>query len=292
MDIYELRAQRLKEIIGENTIKEFADAFDLDASYLSQLLNGHRRMGEKAAATLERKIGLSSNTLSIPVLHITGGLHIYNLLRNKGLKPHTIQKFNNSDQINYTMRLLSDEEIAERDRLESLSVEQAAAEDENGGTQEVQGIYFKPEAVATGPALAVSAGSVPVVGKAMLGTDGYFEELDYPAGHGDGRLMVPSTDPNAYGLRVVGSSMMPRIKNGEFVLIEPNHTYMSGDEVLIRTVDGKSMIKEFIYFRDGLYRFDSVNPGTEPILLPAEQIEKIHYVAGILKSSRFSPDHD
>ena len=46
--------------------KDFANQFGLDASYLSQLLNGHRQLGEKAAATLEAKIDLLPGTLVAP----------------------------------------------------------------------------------------------------------------------------------------------------------------------------------------------------------------------------------
>tara|TARA_R110001592_G_scaffold65634_2_gene201212 strand:- start:3231 stop:3887 length:657 start_codon:yes stop_codon:yes gene_type:complete len=135
--------------------------------------------------------------------------------------------------------------------------------------------------------LTAKEGTVPVVGKAELGADGFFEALDYPAGHGDGVLLINSDDPNAYGLRVVGDSMHPRIKNGEFVLIEPNKPYCTGDEVMVRTASGKSMIKEFIYHRDGMYRFDSVNQDHAPIHLREDEVVKVHLVGGILKSSRF-----
>jgi hypothetical protein len=37
-----------------------------------------------------------------------------------------------------------------------------------------------------------------------------------------GLRRYPSRDPNAYALRVKGDSMRPRIKPGEFVLVEPN----------------------------------------------------------------------
>lgn len=130
-------------------------------------------------------------------------------------------------------------------------------------------------------------GAVPVVGYAQLGTDGYFEALDFPTGHGDGYLNIHSDDPDAYGLKVTGDSMHPRIKNGEYVLVEPSKSYYSGDEVLVRTTHGRTMIKEFIYLRDGMYRFDSVNADHAPIHVDEDEIEHIHLVGGILKSSRF-----
>ncbi len=61
-----MRVQVLRDLMGEKTQKEFADQYNLDASYLSQLLNGHRSLGEKAAANLEAKIGLAEGTLTVP----------------------------------------------------------------------------------------------------------------------------------------------------------------------------------------------------------------------------------
>lgn len=133
----------------------------------------------------------------------------------------------------------------------------------------------------------VKDGLVPVVGMAQLGTNGYFEALDFPVGHGDGYVRIYSDDPNAYALKVVGDSMEPRIRSGEYVLIEPNRGYLSGDEVLVRTVDGQSMIKVFMFCRDGQVRLLSVNDAHSPLTMPEAAIEKIHPVGAILKASRF-----
>ena len=135
--------------------------------------------------------------------------------------------------------------------------------------------------------LKIKWGSVPVVGKAKLGEDGYFDEEGYPPGFGDGCLRIQSDDPDAYGLRVYGDSMSPRIKHGEFVVIEPNQPPVRYEEVLVKTVDGRKMIKVFAGYTEGYYRFDSVNEDHKPIHLAAEEVEAIHYVAGILKKSRY-----
>jgi phage repressor protein C with HTH and peptisase S24 domain len=128
---------------------------------------------------------------------------------------------------------------------------------------------------------------IPVVGTAQLGADGYWAELGHPVGSGDGYLDVPSDDANAYAVRVVGDSMYPRIRSGEFVLCEPNHTYGPGDEVLVVTTDGRSMVKEFLYQRDGQVVLHSVNDGHGRLTLRAEDVEKIHYVAAIVKAARW-----
>jgi transcriptional regulator with XRE-family HTH domain len=66
MDIYEQRISALRKAMAGLSQKDFANQFGLDASYLSQLLNGHRKLGEKAATTLEIKINLPPGTLVAP----------------------------------------------------------------------------------------------------------------------------------------------------------------------------------------------------------------------------------
>jgi phage repressor protein C with HTH and peptisase S24 domain len=67
MDINELRIKALRQAMGGLSQKDFAYKHGLDASYLSQLLNGHRNLGEKAAGTLEAKIGLHPGSLVAPL---------------------------------------------------------------------------------------------------------------------------------------------------------------------------------------------------------------------------------
>ncbi len=144
-----------------------------------------------------------------------------------------------------------------------------------------------------GVVIAVKGGSVPVVGLAKLGADGYFEAIDYPPGHGDGRVLISSSDPNAYALKVVGDSMEPRIRSGEFVLIEPGKPYLSGDEVMVQFNDGvtvQSVIKVFMHERDGFVRLLSVNDAHPPMTIERARILKIHPVGAIIKPSRYVVD--
>lgn len=60
MDIREIRRLELKRLVSQfETTAAFARAHDLDPTYISQLLNGHRRMGEKAARKIEAAVGLA-----------------------------------------------------------------------------------------------------------------------------------------------------------------------------------------------------------------------------------------
>ncbi|WZX59599.1 S24 family peptidase [Salmonella enterica subsp. diarizonae serovar 58:r:z53] len=126
---------------------------------------------------------------------------------------------------------------------------------------------------------------VPVVGGAQLGNGGHWTNLQYPVGYGDGYISWPTRDPDAYALRCTGDSMKPRIKDGEYVVIEPNHQFLPGDEVLVVTKDERAMVKTFLYERDGEVMVMSINEEHLPIRFSLSEIESIHYVAGIAKPS-------
>lgn len=121
---------------------------------------------------------------------------------------------------------------------------------------------------------------IPVVGHARLGDNGHFVELEYPVGHGDGYLDMPSSDPNAYAIRCVGDSMAPRIEDGEYVIVEPNREVKNGDEVLVRATDGRVMVKKFLYERDRRLHLVSVNSAHPPIVIDAEHVTVMHRVVG------------
>lgn len=128
---------------------------------------------------------------------------------------------------------------------------------------------------------------VPIVGNAQLGDNGYWCDMNYPEGAGDGYIKFPTEDEDAYAVRCVGDSMRPRIKHGEFVIIEPHSRIMPGEEVLIKAIDGRVMIKTYLYERDGHIYFQSINENHPSISILKEDIDAMHYVAAVIKSSRW-----
>ncbi len=131
---------------------------------------------------------------------------------------------------------------------------------------------------------------LPVVGTAKLGDNGHFSELEYPVGHGDGVVDWPSRDPNAYAIRCKGDSMKPRIKHGEYVVVEPNRPVTPGDEVLVKAKDGRVIVKQLAYIRDEMVYLDSVNEAFPRLSIEQENIEVLHYVAGIARSAQWRPE--
>lgn len=144
------------------------------------------------------------------------------------------------------------------------------------------------------PLTQVATGTVtsklPVVGTAQLGDNGHWYEMDAPVGHGDGYVRHSTGDANAYAVRCRGDSMKPRIKHGEYVIVEPNHAPCPGDEVLVRSRDGRVMVKEWLYTRDGLVHLLSINEDHPKITIPVEEIEVMHYVAAISKQTQWVPE--
>lgn len=131
---------------------------------------------------------------------------------------------------------------------------------------------------------------IPVRGMAQLGDNGHFVDVEYPVGHGDGYVFFPTKDPDAYALRCNGESMRPRVKHNEFVVVEPNTQIQNGDEVLVKSQDGRVMVKELAYVRDGIVHLSSVNERHGMLRIPQDQIERMHFVGGIVKRSAWRPD--
>jgi transcriptional regulator with XRE-family HTH domain len=142
---------------------------------------------------------------------------------------------------------------------------------------------YRPKPLGKKKALAV-------VGMAQLGDNGFWADIEHAVGHGDGYIDWPTDDPDAYALECEGDSMRPRIRPGEFVIVEPNHPLQPGEEVLVKSKDGRVMVKELAYKAHGRYTLLSINESHGKITIHEGEIEKMHYVAGIAKRSMWRPD--
>lgn len=129
---------------------------------------------------------------------------------------------------------------------------------------------------------------VPVVGTARLGTNGYYEELQYPPGHGDGWVDSYSTDTCAYALRVKGDSMHPAIRHGSFIVAEPSRPCVPGEYVVLALSTGQKMVKELVIERPEEVVVESVNGG-DRLTIEKSTIEKMHPVAAVVAASKWRP---
>lgn len=124
--------------------------------------------------------------------------------------------------------------------------------------------------------------AIPIVGTAQMGIEGYWYQLDTA----DGYIEFPSTDRDAYALRLKGDSMAPAIKSGWIAVCEPNHRLVTLEYVMIRLNDGESMVKELLRATDEEVTVQSVNDAYGRRTIPIEEIETIHYVSAIVAPSK------
>ncbi|OZI44504.1 hypothetical protein CEK29_07180 [Bordetella genomosp. 5] len=128
---------------------------------------------------------------------------------------------------------------------------------------------------------------IPVVGMAQLGENGFYDELEYPAGHGDGYLLFNSKDPNAYVLKVRGDSMKPAIRNGWYIVVEPSGRPTPGEYVVLQLEDGRKMAKELLFqhARTGDIEVMSVN-GEIRMSVPGTAVRHVHPIAAVVPPSQ------
>lgn len=131
---------------------------------------------------------------------------------------------------------------------------------------------------------------IPVVGMAQLGDNGHWSDLEYPVGHGNGYVDFPSRDGNAYALKCEGDSMSPRIEAGEFVIVEPNTVIKPGKNVMLRSKDGRVMVKKFLYKAAGRTYLISINRAHPAISFADDEIEKMHFIRAIVDADSWVPD--
>lgn len=168
----------------------------------------------------------------------------------------------------------------------SLAQSQATAPPHLGGSVVITAINSSNLQYAGRPK---NSTQVPVVGTAKLGSDGFYVELESPAGFGDGYVEHYSADENAYGVRVRGDSMHPAIKHGQVVVVEPSGQLVPGENVLVALLDGRRMVKELITARADSITLMSVNGG-ERMTVQREEVEFVHAVAAIVSASKWRSD--
>lgn len=151
------------------------------------------------------------------------------------------------------------------------------------GAPAVTGVVSNAE---NAPALR-AARRVPVVGEVKGGEDGYLEELQYPVGHGDGFVEYWCRDDAAYAVRVRGDSMHPRYRAGEFVVITPGIEAQPGADVVVALKDGRKLLKQLNWQRDGELQLLSINNHFGPLTLPQSDVLYIHRVAGSVGRDAF-----
>lgn len=136
----------------------------------------------------------------------------------------------------------------------------------------------------TGRAYGPGLPTVAVVGHAEFDEAGECAELGEAAA---AVLAWPMRDPDTYAVQVIGDGLRPRVKHGDHIVLEPARSPESGDEVLLRTTQGRYRFREYLYTRQGRLYFSSLNEGApaNPDSIPSEDLAWVHCLAGIVVAS-------
>ena len=87
--------------------------------------------------------------------------------------------------------------------------------------------------------------TVPLIGLAQAGKDGYFDASGFPTSQGWEEIRFPAVnDEHAYALEISGDSMAPAYHEGTFIIVSPAASIRRGDRVVVKTTDDEVMVKE------------------------------------------------
>lgn len=131
---------------------------------------------------------------------------------------------------------------------------------------------------------------VPVKAYSKMGMDGYFLDMYGEGNGGDGYIPSLSAGPRAYGIRGTGDSMHPAIRNGWYVVCDPDATLTPSEYVQVCLKDGRCTIKEYIGEIGGVLHLLAVN-GNERLTFDIDDVENITAITDIVPPSRHQQEY-
>jgi len=118
--------------------------------------------------------------------------------------------------------------------------------------------------------------SIPVIGCAQAGANGFFTDAGYPQGEGWDSIDLPGFTPkddSIYALEVSGDSMEPLYRDGDILVVSPQSGIRKGDRVIVKTKNDQVMVKELTRKTTSKIELKSFNPDHDDIMLSPNDIE-------------------
>jgi len=107
--------------------------------------------------------------------------------------------------------------------------------------------------------------TVPLLGMAQAGLDGFFDDAGLPVGDGWEQTELPRARDSLLSLRIAGDSMAPLYRDGDRVIVDREATGVRrGDRVVVRTTGGETLAKQVAALTAKAVTLASVNPAYEP----------------------------
>ncbi len=125
--------------------------------------------------------------------------------------------------------------------------------------------------------------SIPIVGMARAGADGFFDEGGFPVGADETVRFPDLGEDRVYALEIAGDSMEPMYRAGDVVIVQPGADVRRGDRVVVRTRAGEVMAKVLGRRNDQSVDLLSLNSDYPARTLPTADID---WIARILWASQ------
>jgi phage repressor protein C with HTH and peptisase S24 domain len=121
--------------------------------------------------------------------------------------------------------------------------------------------------------------SVPLIGLAQAGANGFFDNEGYPNGAGWDEIPFPEVaDEHAYALEIAGESMLPVYRDGDRIVLSPAATPRRGDRVVVKTHAGEVMAKQLARQTAKHIELKSFNPAFEDRSFAMADVAFIHRI--------------
>ena len=115
--------------------------------------------------------------------------------------------------------------------------------------------------------------SIPLLGLAKAGADGFFDDAGLPLAEGWEQTDLPRVKDSLLSLQIAGDSMTPLYREGDKVIVDREATEVrKGDRVVVRTAGGETLAKEIAAMNAREVTLASINPAYPPRALPRRDI--------------------
>ncbi|CAN5128467.1 helix-turn-helix transcriptional regulator [soil metagenome] len=116
--------------------------------------------------------------------------------------------------------------------------------------------------------------TIPLLGLAQAGADGFFDDAGLPIGDGWEQTQLPRAGDALFSLEITGDSMTPLYRPGDRVIVDPTATDVrKGDRVVVRTLTGETTAKEILALSVRAVTLGSINPAYPARILPRREVE-------------------
>ena len=115
--------------------------------------------------------------------------------------------------------------------------------------------------------------TVPMLGMAQAGLDGFFDDAGLPVGDGWEQTELPRPRDSLLSLQITGDSMAPLYREGDRVIVDREATEVrKGDRVVVRTTGGETLAKQVAALTARAVTLASVNPAYAPRMVARTDI--------------------